>query len=170
MKNNLYNTKVKLIRDIFDTIMNDGYMETKEDAISIYTKDKFTNKVFVKKLDINKNFHDIGNDDIFIDSVAITNDSYYFDNCCDADIRVAIHDRKIGKRVVCWINELDYWILQSIHDYILTTYEPDLDIKYYNKLIETQNNGLNDGPNVNVSRKALEWILIRFKEEIIDKK
>ena len=169
MKNNLYNTKVKLIGDIFDIIMNDGYMETKEDAISIYTKDKLKNKVFVKKLDINKKFND-SNNDIFIDSVAITNDNYYFDNCCDADIRVAINDRKIGKRIVCWINELDYWVLQNIHDYILTKYEPDLDIKHYNKLIEIRNNESINGMNVNIPRQSLDWILMRFKEEIIDKK
>jgi len=169
MKNSVYNTKAKLIRDIFDSIMSDGYMETKEDAISIYTKDKFINKVFVKKLDINESFHDNVND-IFIDSVAITNDDYHFDSCCDADVRVAIQDRKIGKRVVCWVNELDYWILQSLHDYILSVYENDLDIKYYNKLIEDKNNSPVNGLNVSVSRMTLDWILKRFKEEIIDKK
>ena len=41
MKNDIYNSKVKVIRDIFDTIMSEGYFETKEDAISIYNKDKF---------------------------------------------------------------------------------------------------------------------------------
>lgn len=170
MKNSLYNTKAKLIRDIFDMIMSNAYMETKEDAISIYTKDKFKNKVFVKKLDIDTTFHDIDND-IFIDSVAITNDDHCFDNCCDADVRVAIQDRNIGKRIVCWINELNYGVLQSLHDFILTSYENDLDIKYYNKLIEDKNNSpLNGSSTVNVLRPALDWILRRFKEEIVDKK
>ena len=118
MKNSLYNTKAQLIRDIYDTIISDGYNETKEDAISIYTKDKFKNKIYIKKLDINMSFHDV-NDDIFIDSVAITNDDYDFNGCCDADVRVAIQNRKIGKRVVCWINELNYYVLSSLHDYII---------------------------------------------------
>lgn len=168
MKNSLYNTKAQLIRDIYDTIISDGYNETKEDAISIYTKDKFKNQIYVKKLDINMSFHDV-NDDIFIDSVAITNDDYDFNSCCDADVRVAIQDRKIGKRVVCWINELNYYVLSSLHDYILTTYETDLDIKYYNKIIEARNNN-NRGAEVEVPRVELDYILRRFKEEIINKK
>ena len=49
MKNNLYNTKVKLIRDIFDTIMNDGYMETKEDTKHI-TDDKKTANTIEKTI------------------------------------------------------------------------------------------------------------------------
>lgn len=168
MKNSLYNTKAQLIRDIYDTIISDGYNETKEDAISIYTKDKFKNQIYVKKLDINMSFHDV-NDDIFIDSVAITNDDYDFNGCCDADVRVAIQDRKIGKRIVCWINELNYYILRQLHDYILTIYETDLDIKYYNKIIEARNNN-NHGAEVEVPRVELDYILRRFKEEIIDKK
>ena len=169
MMNNIYNTKVKLIRDIFDTIMSDGYFESKEDAISVYTKDKFKYQIFVKKLDINRDFPDF-NGNIFIDSVAITHDDYHFDGCCDADVRVAIQDRNIGKRIVCWINELNYKVLQSLHDYILETFEPDLDIKYYNKLISERNSNSNGGPNINVSKDALDYILKQFKREIIDNK
>jgi len=170
MRNSLYNTKVKLIRDIFDAIINDGYIETKEDAISVYTKDKFNHQIFVRKLDINKSFKDFDKD-VFIDSVAITNDDYHFDSCCDADVRVAIQDRNIGKRVVCWINELNYKVLQGLHDHILETYEPDIDIKEYNKLIKERNNeGSFSGPKVTVSRESLDYILAKFKNEIIDKK
>jgi len=169
MENNLYCKKNQLIRNIFDTIISEGYNEIKEDAISIYTKDKFVNQVFVKKLDINKEFKNDYTENLFIDSVAITSDSYNFDGCCDADIRVAIQDRKIGKRVVCWINELNYYILRQLHDYILSTYVTDLDIKYYNIIIEARNNN-NRGANVEIPRVELDYILRRFKEEIIDKK
>lgn len=169
MENNLYCKKNQLIRNIFDTIISEGYNETKEDAISIYTKDKFVNQVFVKKLDINKEFKNDYNENLFIDSVAITSDSYNFDGCCDADVRVAIQDRKIGKRVVCWINELNYYILRQLHDYILSTYVTDLDVKYYNIIIEARNNN-NRGANVEIPRVELDYILRRFKEEIINKK
>lgn len=169
MENNLYCKKNQLIRNIFDTIISEGYNETKEDAISIYTKDKFVNQVFVKKLDINKEFKNDYNETLFIDSVAITTDSYNFDGCCDADVRVAIQDRKIGKRVVCWVNELNYYILRQLHDYILSTYVTDLDIKYYNIIIEARNNN-NRGVAVEVPRVELDYILRRFKEEIINKK
>ena len=169
MENNIYCKKNQLIRNIFDTIISEGYNEIKEDAISIYTKDKFVNQVFVKKLDINKEFKNDYTENLFIDSVAITSDSYNFDGCCDADIRVAIQDRKIGKRVVCWINELNYYILRQLHDYILSTYVTDLDIKYYNIIIEARNNN-NRGANVEIPRVELDYILRRFKEEIIDKK
>ena len=169
MENNLYCKKNQLIRNIFDTIISEGYNEIKEDAISIYTKDKFVNQVFVKKLDINKEFKNDYNETLFIDSVAITADSYNFDGCCDADVRVAIQDRKIGKRVVCWINELNHYILRQLHDYILSTYVTDLDIKYYNIIIEARNNN-NRGAEVEVPRVELDYILRRFKEEIINKK
>ena len=169
MENNLYCKKNQLIRNIFDTIISEGYNETKEDAISIYTKDKFVNQVFVKKLDINKEFKNDYNETLFIDSVAITADSYNFDGCCDADVRVAIQDRKIGKRIICWVNELNYYILRQLHDYILSTYVTDLDIKYYNIIIEARNNN-NRGVTVEVPRVELDYILRRFKEEIINKK
>jgi hypothetical protein len=169
MKNNLYCKKNQLIRDIFDIIMTEGYNETKEDAISIYTKDKFVNQVYVRKLDINKEFKCDYSDSIFIDSVAITSDSYNFDGCCDADIRVAFQDRKIGKRVVCWINELYFYTLRPLHDYILSTYITDLDTKYYNILIEARNN-TNRGNEVTIPRSELDYVLRRFKEEVLDKK
>ena len=169
MENNLYCNKNQCIRNIFDTLISEGYNETKEDAISIYTKDKFVNQVFVKKLDINKEFKNDYNETLFIDSIAITTDDYTLDSWCDADVRVAIQDRKIGKRVVCWINELNYYILRQLHDYILSTYVTDLDIKYYNIIIEARNNN-NHGAGVEVPRVELDYILRRFKEEIINKK
>ena len=46
MKNSLYNTKAKLIRDIFDTIMSDGYFESKEDVVEYENKEDRIKKMY----------------------------------------------------------------------------------------------------------------------------
>ncbi len=112
--------KVDHIRSIFDLVMNYGYNDDKQDSISIYTRDKMENTVYVKKLDVN-----LGN----IDSVAITALESDFSDACDADVRIAFLDKKIGKRVILYANEVETSVLEKIKRGL------------YESLIDDLNNG-----------------------------
>lgn len=103
-----YMKKYELIRVIYDHIILYGYSDNKQDAISEYTKDKFENTVYVKKLNI-----DLPN----VDSVAITCLESDFSDACDADIRIAFNSN-VGTRVILYANEVETSILQAIYDSI----------------------------------------------------
>ena len=45
--------KFEIIRSIFNIVMREGFFDDKEDSISEYTRDKLTNTVYVKKLNVN---------------------------------------------------------------------------------------------------------------------
>ena len=107
--------KVDYIRSIFDLVMTYGYNDDKQDSISIYTRDKMQNTVYVKKLDIN-----LSN----VDSVAVTALENDFSDACDADLRIAFNDTNIGKRVILYANEVETSILEKIK------------LTLYNSLIE----------------------------------
>ena len=100
--------KVNIIRTIFDLVMDHGFNDDKQDAISGYTKDKFENPVYVKKLNI-----DLPN----VDSVAITCLESDFSDACDADVRIAFNSN-VGKRVILYANEVETSILESIKNSI----------------------------------------------------
>lgn len=104
--------KYELIRNIFNLVMWHGYNDDKQDSISIYTRDKFENTVYVKKLDI-----DLPN----VDSVAITCLESDFSDACDADVRIAFNDNNIGKRVILYANEVEKSILEKINESIYGT-------------------------------------------------
>ena len=107
--------KVDHIRSIFDLVMTYGYNDDKQDSISIYTRDKMKNTVYVKKLDV-----DLHN----VDSVAVTALENDFSDACDADLRIAFNDTNIGKRVILYANEVETSILEKIK---LSLYESLID-------------------------------------------
>lgn len=96
--------KYELIRIIYDHIILYGYTYNKQDSISEYTRDKFENTVYVKKLDI-----DLPN----VDSVAVTCLNSDFSDACDADVRIAFNSN-VGKRVILYANEVETSILEAI--------------------------------------------------------
>ena len=106
--------KNEVIQKIFNALIEKGYNDDKYNEVMGYTRDKFNNPIYVKKLDIN-NVHKF-------DSVAITAVNENFEDACTADIRVAYNDRKVGKRVFVWANELDTDTLIKIYDSIIYTY------------------------------------------------
>jgi len=152
--------KYELIRGIFNIIMREGYHDDKQDAISEYTRDKFTNPVYVKKINIGE--------EAGFESVSVTSLDYTFDDVADCDIRVAINDRNIGKRVIAYINELDYSDIQKIHDWLKAKYCTSLEEKTYNTLIKNINSQTSRD-NVTVDRKSLEFVLWCFKKAYLDK-
>ena len=97
--------KFEIIRCIFDTVINFGYNDDKQDAISCYTRDKLENTVYVRKLDLT-----LPN----IDSVAVTALESNFSDACDADVRIAFKDNNIGQRVILYANEVETSILEKI--------------------------------------------------------
>ncbi len=97
--------KFEIIRCIFDTVINSGYNDDKQDAISCYTRDKLENIVYVRKLDLS-----LPN----IDSVAVTALESNFSDACDADVRIAFKDNNIGQRVILYANEVETSILEKI--------------------------------------------------------
>ena len=101
--------KFEIIRTIFDLVINNGFNDDKQDSISGYTKDKFENPVYVRKLNIN-----LPN----VDSVAVTCLESDFSDACDADVRIAFNDNNIGKRVILYANEVETSILESIKNSI----------------------------------------------------
>lgn len=152
--------KYELIRGIFNIIMREGYHDNKQDAISEYTRDKFTNPVYVKKIDLDE--------ETGFESVSVTSLDYTFDDVADCDIRVAINDRNIGKRVIAYINELDYGDIEKIHDWLKAKYSTSLEEKTYNTLIKNINSQTSRD-NVTVDRRSLEFVLLLFKKAYLDK-
>ena len=152
--------KYELIRGIFNIIMREGYHDNKQDAISEYTRDKFTNPVYVKKIDLDE--------ETGFESVSVTSLDYTFDGVADCDIRVAFNDRNIGKRVIAYINELDYGDIEKIHDWLKAKYWSSLEEKTYNTLIKNINSQTSRD-NVTVDRRSLEFVLLWFKKAYLDK-
>lgn len=152
--------KFEIIRGIFNIVMREGFFDDKEDSISEYTRDKMTNTVYVKKLNLN-----LGN----IESLAITSLEFDFSDCCDSDLRIAFLDKNIGKRVILYANEVEYSILQEIFNYLKVEYSETLEEKNYNILIKDISQS-NTGPNVLVNRSALQFILYIVKTKILNKK
>lgn len=153
--------KVELIREIFDILMSEGYYDNKQDAISEYTRDKFENPVYVKKLDIKNGDK--------IDSISVVSLDYTFDSVVDCDVRVAINDYNIGKRVIAYINELDYEDIQKIHDWLVVTYSKSFEEKCYNTLMRDFNDQPMSGPTISVNRSSLQYVLALFKKAYLDK-
>lgn len=152
--------KFEIIRGIFNIVMREGFFDDKEDSISEYTRDKMTNTVYVKKLNVN-----FGK----VESLAITSLEYDFSDCCDSDLRIAFLDKNIGKRVILYANEVEYSILQEIFNYLKVEYSETLEEKNYNILIKDINSQATAGPNVSVNYSALQFILFLVKTKILNK-
>lgn len=108
--------KYKIIRKLYNAIMAKGFSDDKYNEVMGYTRDKFNNPIYVKKL----NIEGIPG----VDSIAITSIEKNFEDACDADIRIAFNDRNIGKRVILWANEVDSDMLNKILDAIINKYYP----------------------------------------------
>lgn len=108
--------KYKIIRKLYNAIMAKGFSDDKYNEVMGYTRDKFNNPIYVKKL----NIEGIPG----VDSIAITSIEKNFEDACDADIRIAFNDRNIGKRVILWANEVDSDMLNKILDAIINEYYP----------------------------------------------
>ena len=106
--------KYKIIRKLYNAIMAKGFSDDKYNEVMGYTRDKFNNPIYVKKL----NIEGIPG----VDSIAITSIEKNFEDACDADIRIAFNDRNIGKRVILWANEVDSDMLNKILDAIINKY------------------------------------------------
>ena len=106
--------KYKIIRKLYNAIMDKGFSDDKYNEVMGYTRDKFNNPIYVKKL----NIEGIPG----VDSIAITSIEKNFEDACDADIRIAFNDRNIGKRVILWANEVDTDMLNKIFDAIINKY------------------------------------------------
>ena len=154
--------KFELIRKIFAIVMRVGFNDDKQDAISEYTKDKLTNKVYVKKIVTDG----IPN----VDSVAVTALENDFSDACDSDLRIAFNDTNIGKRVILYANEVEYSILMKIYEYLRYTFGADEDEYAYYYVTRAWSNLMDEGEHVNLPNRELKYILNRFKEEILDKK
>ncbi len=152
--------KFEIIRSIFNIVMREGFFDDKEDSISEYTRDKLTNTVYVKKLNIN-----LGK----IESIAITSLEYDFSDCCDSDLRIAFNDTNIGKRVILYANEVEYSILREIFNYLKVEYSETIEEKNYNILIKDIDSQSISGPNVSVNLSALKFILFLVRTKILNK-
>lgn len=118
--------KYKIIRKLYNAIMAKGFSDDKYNEVMGYTRDKFNNPIYVKKL----NIEGIPG----VDSIAITSIEKNFEDACDADIRIAFNDRNIGKRVILWANEVDSDILNKILDAIINKYYPISKVSHWMQL------------------------------------
>lgn len=118
--------KYKIIRKLYNAIMAKGFSDDKYNEVMGYTRDKFNNPIYVKKLNIE------GIPEV--DSIAITSIEKNFEDACDADIRIAFNDRNIGKRVILWANEVDSDMLNKILDAIINKYYPISKVSHWMSL------------------------------------
>ena len=118
--------KYKIIRKLYNAIMAKGFSDDKYNEVMGYTRDKFNNPIYVKKL----NIEGIPG----VDSIAITSIEKNFEDACDADIRIALNDRNIGKRVILWANEVDSDMLNKILDAIINKYYPISKVSHWMSL------------------------------------
>lgn len=153
--------KFEIIREIFATVMRCGFNDDKQDAISEYTKDKMTNKIYVKKI-LTPNIANI-------DSIAVTALESDFSDACDSDLRIAFNDKNIGKRVILYANEVEYGILEGIQNYLRTNYGKNKDEDCYNQVVNQISYLESQGVPTNLPMNELRYILMRFRNEIIDK-
>ena len=97
--------KYKIIRNIFDFVMEHGDEDNKFDAISSVTRDMFENPVYAKKI--------VSADKLF-ESIAVTAQKKDMSDATDADVRIAFMGTHNG-RVIVYANELDIRTLNDIY-------------------------------------------------------
>ena len=153
--------KFEIIREIFGIVMRVGFNDDKQDSISEYTKDKLTNKVYVKKVNTS------GLDNV--DSIAVTAIESDFSDACDSDVRIAFNS-PLGKRVVLYANEVDYGVLIGIFNYLRNLFGKDVDEDCYQRVISQIEYMKKIDAPLNLPSDALHHILKRYKEEILDNK
>lgn len=153
--------KNKVIRKLYNALMDKGFSDNKYNEVMGYTRDKFNNPIYVKKLNIE------GIPEV--DSIAITSTEKDFEDACDSDIRIAFNDRNIGKRVILWANEVDTDMLNKILGAVINKYYNVSKVRHWKKLWDAiaKNYYDNDNKfagNVEVPVNALAFILMDYKE------
>ena len=153
--------KNKIIRKLYNALMDKGFSDNKYNEVMGYTRDKFNNPIYVKKLNIE------GIPEV--DSIAITSTEKDFEDACDSDIRIAFNDRNIGKRVILWANEVDTDMLNKILGAVINKYYNVSKVRHWKKLWDAiaKNYYDNDNKfagNVEVPVNALAFILMDYKE------
>lgn len=153
--------KNKIIRKLYNALIDKGFNDDKYNEVMGYTRDKFNNPIYVKKLIVE------GVEGI--DSIAITSTDIDFDDACDSDIRVAYNDHTIGKRVFVYANELGGQVLDNILNAIIKKYYPVSKICHWKRLWDVvENSYYNNGKtfigNVEVPVNSLAFILKDYKE------
>ena len=153
--------KNKVIRKLYNALMDKGFSDNKYNEVMGYTRDKFNNPIYVKKLNIE------GIPEV--DSIAITSTEKDFEDACDSDIRIAFNDRNIGKRVILWANEVNTDMLNKILGAVINKYYNVSKVRHWKKLWDAiaKNYYDNDNKfagNVEVPVNALAFILMDYKE------
>lgn len=149
--------KNKIIRKLYNALIDKGFIDDKYNEVMGYTRDKFNNPIYVKKLNIE------GVDGV--DSIAITAIQSDFEDACDSDIRVAFNDHNIGKRVILWANEVSGEVLNKILDAVIKKYYPISKIHHWKTLWDIVENHFYDNNksftgNVSVPANSLAFILM----------
>ena len=153
--------KNKIISKLYNALMDKGFSDNKYNEVMGYTRDKFNNPIYVKKLNIE------GIPEV--DSIAITSIEKDFEDACDSDIRIAFNDRNIGKRVILWANEVDTDMLNKILDAVINKYYNVSKVSHWKKLWDVIEKNYYDNDNkfvgnVEVPVNALAFILMDYKE------
>ena len=153
--------KNKVIRKLYNALMDKGFSDNKYNEVMGYTRDKFNNPIYVKKLNIEGILE--------VDSIAITSTEKDFEDACDSDIRIAFNDRSIGKRVILWANEVDTDMLNKILDAVINKYYNVSKVSHWKKLWDVIEKNYYDNDNkfvgnVEVPVNALAFILMDYKE------
>lgn len=153
--------KNKIIRKLYNALMDKGFSDNKYNEVMGYTRDKFNNPIYVKKLNIE------GIPEV--DSIAITSIEKDFEDACDSDIRIAFNDHNIGKRVILWANEVDTDMLNKILDAVINKYYNVSKVSHWKKLWDVIEKNYYDNDNkfvgnVEVPVNALAFILMDYKE------
>lgn len=153
--------KNKIIRKLYNALMDKGFSDNKYNEVMGYTRDKFNNPIYVKKLNIE------GIPEV--DSIAITSIEKDFEDACDSDIRIAFNDRSIGKRVILWANEVDTDMLNKILDAVINKYYNVSKVRHWKKLWDVIEKNYYDNDNkfvgnVEVPVNSLAFILMDYKE------
>ena len=152
--------KNKIIRKLYNALIDKGFNDNKYNEVMGYTRDKFNNQIFVKKL----NIEGVSG----VDSIAITSTEKSFEDACDSDIRIAFNDYNIGKRVILWANEVNSDMLNKILDAVIKKYYPISKVSHWKKLWDAVEKHYYDNDNsfvgnVEVPANALAFILKDYK-------
>jgi len=150
--------KFEIIREIFEIVLRVGSDDNKQDAISEYTRDKFKNTVYVKKVLT----PDVEN----IDSVAIISMESNFSDACDSDIRVAYYSN-ICKRIIVYANELPTSILLDILEYLRKQFVQNEDVNAFMKAMARIDQMNEVGMGTDLTTSYMKHILQKYYDTFV---
>lgn len=155
--------KFEIIREIFNTILRVGYEDNKQDAISVYTRDKMTNTVYVKKINIP---HSIDN----LESIAVTSLKPDFSDSCDCDVRFAFNGKYPGwegERFMLYANEVNEATLLAVRNYLRENYGVNEDVNAYKQAMKCIEDNKKIGHSTDLNEPFIQYILKRYYEELV---